>query len=346
MIIKNKLLLTISIILCTGILPAQEFPLNNFDYFRVTNGVSPSVTAIGGINLANASYSHSSYYNPALLAFREQSAFSLSVRQYLTKNEDIDGFGLPAKNSLEWNSDYIGYLGFEAPNIAASYLSMSAFTTDKKADIGGTDKRFYSSYFLDAYRLSLADNNNNLAFGVNLSFLNGRFVYLREREDDTGDMINENFVDSRVYGYSLDFGAVVRWEKFSYGLMIPNTVSRMFWNDYPNKSLERRLQMGVQYGDDTSFVTSGFSRRFVWSAKNVYHSGFQHIVGLGMFKGHIFEMPLRVGAYGHRLRKFKDLSYSIGTGIQYGYFTFDTSFSVTDKNWDKYIITSSISVGL
>lgn len=336
-----RLLLFIVLTINTLTVLKAEFPITNYHYYRTANGLSPAVSATGGINLTNARFPNTSYYNPAVLAFRRTSTLSTSLRFYNEKETLLNELGIPENESFQWHSESMAYIGIEAENVAFNYFSMANIEHEYTDH---DDFQNYLDYYLDCYRVSYGSKSGMLAFGLNISYLTGRTVYLRETKENNITKV-DNFVDEKARGYSLDFGAVVKSNNFSYGLYIPNLMSKLYWSESDNVSLQRRFAAGVQVGNDRSFISSGISRRFRFRSANTYHFGFQQFVQMGTIRGQSYIMPVRLGAYSSEsFWKFKDLNYGFGTGIQSGYFHFDISLNTSDFEWDNYYIMTSISM--
>jgi len=341
-IIYTALLIIVYLYISTG-LAADKLPITNYHYYRVSNGLSAAVSATGGINLTNASFSNTSFYNPALLAFRDKSTISTTFRIYKDNSSILNQQGLPVNESFQWHKDSISSLGLESEEVAFNYFSMANINFEHQSENGFQN---YLDYYLDCYRVSYASKSGSLAFGFNTSFLMGRAVYLRQQiiEDEK---IVEAFIDDKAKGYSVDFGAVIKSDNVSYGLYIPNLISKIYWRDSKNNSLCRRLKAGIQVGSDDSFISSSISRKFRFRADNTYHIGLQQSIHVGAIRGGYYKIPIRIGAYStESLWNYKELNYGIGTAFQQGYFTIDVSVNTVDSHWEDYHITLSISVGM
>ena len=349
---KNLKILTLIALLCfclvlphRGTLRAADFPVTYYDYWSPLNGYSPEVSATGGLNLTRPHSTHTAFYNPALLAFRDRTTISASMRYNGEDESHFDSRGIPGEGSSSWQRENFSYLGIDSENIGFSYVALASLQMDKRTVSDETEYANYLDYYLDAYRFSFAEKTGLLSFGLNLSLINGRVVYLRERLE--GDLqLTEQFVDSRGWGYNLDFGAAVKNGNVSYGLTIPNLLSKVFWEDHENYSFQRRLHAGIQYGEGVNYIVSGLSRKFDFSSNNTYHLGMQQMISFGMIRGQYQYLPLRVGVFAEKFNNLKRLGYSLGTGYSFSYFQLDLAYVMHDQQEKRYSALFSLSVGL
>ena len=334
------------VFMATGVnLRGDPFPVDFYDYQQVINGYSPQVSAVGGINVTEAGTTHTAFYNPALLAFRDRTTISATMR-YLSEEETAySGNQIPVNESVEWYRNGFSYLGVDSENIGFAFFSVADLEIDREITTGEGTDRYYLDYYLDAYRFSFAEKSGLLAFGFNLTFLTGRTVFLKEqiREEFT---ISEQFVDSKGWGYSLDFGAAVKSGSISYGLTIPNLMGKVHWQGQRNYSLQRRLQAGVQWGEGDSYVMSGISRKFALSSETTYHIGLERAINFGVAGGEYQFMPFRVGIFTEKFDKFKNIGYGIGTGYQYSIFQIDLSYLMADQERKSYSVMMAFTAGI
>lgn len=319
-------------------------PVRNYHYYTPENGVSAAVTAIGGINLTNASLTNTSYYNPALLAFRKKTTISTTVRTYYEDEMPLDSYGLPTPESSAWNSNFPACISVEAEDVAFNYINFAKLNFE--AGNKGNNLNF-ANYYLNGYRFSYASKSEteDLALGFNATFLSSRVVHFKETTAD--DPYDTVFIDDRGFGYSIDLGGVYKTETFAVGFFIPNMLSKIYWKDDENVSMQSRLHTGVQYGTENSYVVTGYSGRFGFKSDHAYHFGFQQNIRMGTITGEYYTVPLRIGAYAdENLRKLNQLNYSFGSGITYRYFDLDFSFSTADNSWNEYLFMATISVSM
>jgi len=342
------LLLVLFVLFLTANIFASSFPISYYDYLNFSNNFSAEVAGSGGLNLTRPHSTDTSYYNPALLAFRETTTISMTYRYLFEKERVYDNLHIPERGSTDWDKDDFCYLGIDSENVGFSYLSFASLQLDRIVENNGVTERHYIDYYLNGYRVSFADRSGLLAFGLNLTLLSGRVVYFRdsilekgERRGTTGD-----FIDSRGWGYNLDFGAAVKNGSMSYGLTIPNILGKVYWRDNPDYSLQRRFNLGIQYGTDRDFITFGLSRKFNFSSNSTYHLGLQQLISFGLLRGEYQFMPLRLGLFSEKFTRIKDLGYSIGTGYTYKILQIDVSYMMLDQEKNRHTILMTLSVGL
>ena len=346
---RQKFIATILLTLAISTFVATNVfanPIFNYDYHNTENGHSPAALATGGLNITNPNGTHTAYGNPALLAFRDNTNIATTFRLYHDTNSIYNSQGMPPKNSFEWKKEHFTYLGVDAKRIGVSYSNLADLKVDRQEVNEDRITNYYADYYLDAYRISVADNTGGLSFGLSVSLLKGRMVYLSESSDNEfAPFEREVFIDSKGLGYSIDFGAAVHYGALNYGLMIPNVLSRVYWQDEPNKSLDRKVQLAAQWGNEKNYIVSGISRKFDFKSPTIYHMGFQQNFYYGAIKGIEYYMPLRLGLYGKSFKNISDNVFSIGSGFTYSYFQFDSTYSITDIKNNHYMILSALSVG-
>ena len=326
-------------------LHAGPYPVVFYDYWQVVNGYSPQVAGTGGLNLTEPHTTHTAFYNPALLAFRERTVISGSIRYFKEDETLYAADQLPDRESSKWYRKNFSYLGIDSENVGFSYFSLANLHLEREYPAGESTERYYLDYYLDAYRLSFAEKSGLLAFGLNLSLLKGRVVYLRESMQEE-DYLTEQFIDSPGWGYNLDFGAVVKSDRMSYGLTIPNLLGKIYWKDNPDYTLQRRLHLAAQWGAGENYITGGLTRKFDFKSDNTYHLGFQQAISFGVFRGEYQFLPLRVGLFFEQFKNWQDVGYSIGSGYQYSIFQIDISYMMLNQEKKNHSLVAAISVGL
>lgn len=335
------------IVFCLGLnsLKGVSFPVSFYDYYQPLSGLSAEVSGIGGVNTANPHSSHSAFYNPALLAFRETASLSVTYRYLSESRREYDTAPFPDDKSVSWYRDGFSYIGLDSQNYGVSYVSLTDLSFDKETHTGDQVTRTYLDYYLDAYRFSFAEKSGSLSFGFNLSLLKGRVVYLKET------LINDlyspsSFVDSGAWGYGIDFGAVVQSGSFAYGIMFPNLLSKVYWRDHPNRSLIRKLNAGIQWGDEYNYIVSGWSGKLDFSTSFTHHIGIQRFISLGLIRGEYQYVPFRAGIFTKRFERFKDIGYSFGSGYRYSALQVDFSYMKERYKNKGSSILLVLSVGL
>jgi len=329
-------------------LSAITFPVSFYDYQSFSNGYSAEVAGTGGLNLTRPHSTHAAYYNPALLAFRDRTTVTLTYRYNFEKSRVYDNLQMPEHSSIDWYKEDFCYLGIDSENVGFSYLSLANLQLDRMVEANDFRERHYIDYYLNGYRLSFADRSGLLAFGLNLTLLSGRVVYFRDSSQIEGkdDGLAKDFIDSRGWGYNIDFGAAVKSGYLSYGLTVPNILSRVYWRDNPDHSLQRRFNLGLQYGSDDDFVTFGLSREFNFSADSTYHLGVQQLLSFGLLRGDYQFVPLRLGLFSEKFKRIKDLGYSIGTGYNYKVVQIDISYTMLNQENKRHTVLMTLSLGL
>ncbi|MFA5498536.1 MAG: hypothetical protein WCX83_03165 [Candidatus Cloacimonas sp.] len=343
--IIGLILLLLLIIPCGTHLFAN--PIYNYDYHNVENEHSPAVIATGGLNVTNPFGTHTANGNPALLVYRKTATIASSFRLFHSNNNTYDNLGMPPKKSLEWKGEYLTYLGFDTEKIGFNYHNLVNLNMDHHQISDSLDKHYYSNYYLNAYKLSIADSNQQFAMGLSISFLSGRMVYLSEQNTNTESPYQRDlFIDSRGLGYAVDLGAATSYDTINFGMKIPNVMSKVYWKDQPNKKLDRKIQLGIQWGDEQNFVVSGLSRKFDFKSKNTYHLGIQQNIRYGVIGGIEYYVPLRVGINGKSLINIRDNTISVGTGYEISSFQIDVSYSLIDVRKNYYSLVTAISFTL
>ncbi len=327
------------------LLAANGIPLSFYDYHRPLNGFSPEVTATGGLNVTNPQSSHTAFYNPALLAFRDKTVIAVTARYFSEQKTGYDEKELPEANSIEWYRSDFSYFGFDGEGVGFSYAALADLSLERMVSGEETTERHYADYYLDAYRISFAERSGMLGIGFNLSLLTGRVVYYRESIQDDLHFAGQ-FTDKRGWGYNMDFGAVVKSGGLSYGLTVPNLLSKLYWQGERNETLQRRIHTGIQWGNENNYVVSGYSRKFSLSSKSTYHLGMQQIMDFGMIRGQRHYLPLRVGINTESFRKLKEIGYSIGSGYRFSVFQIDAAFMTDHGDRERFTVQVSLSVGL
>ena len=130
----------------------DPFPVDFYDYQQVINGYSPHVSAVGGINVTEAGKTHTAFYNPALLAFRDRTTISATMRYLSEEETSFGGNQTPDIGSAEWYRNGFSYLGMDTENIGVSYFSVADLEIDREITTGEVTEHYYLDYYLDAYR--------------------------------------------------------------------------------------------------------------------------------------------------------------------------------------------------
>lgn len=326
---KGKpLLFAVLLLVMSAILAADELPslpLQDYDYHIMDNILSPITLGMGGLNLTNAADYFTSYDNPALLAGNSGTAFGTSFR--LTDEEALTFADAVSASNLLKSKQFM-YYTLIANNSAWSYHPTASTHVSR---LGAATSEYYD-YQLDKVQLSIAASDEKytrLSGGINLKYLTGRLVYLKERIE-YGDMIREQFIDNKVKGAALDLGFTWSEDRITWGACFYDLLSRMWWESYDSESLQRRAAMGFEYRGETYSLLGGLQGRISSSPATTYH--------LGMIKhwnwktggrdGKDQSLVLRAGMFSKDFNGTQNINYTLGSGYNLNMFRID--FALTN----------------
>ncbi len=343
---------TLSVVLffaACAFLTAQSIPslpVQEYDYHIPANIVSPITLGMGGVNVTNGADYFSSYDNPALLADNEGTAIATS---FLLKNkEDMSFTDLMQSSNLLKDKQFM-YYTLIAKSSAWTYQPVSSVHV---SEINGTSSKYYD-YQLDKLELSIAakdENYTHLAGGLSLKYLTGRLVYLQERLSGS-NMIREKFIDNKVKGVSGDIGFTWQEDKVVLGLCAYDFLSRLWWESYDSKSLQRRAAMGIQYNMDNLALMGSVQGKLAKTSETTYH--------FGLIKNWTWtqdsgpngkpveqNLIIRSGLFSKDFNGTKNINYTLGSGYNYNMFRVD--FALTNDGMQlkdsQYLF--SIGVGI
>lgn len=309
----------------------SPLPITSYDYAIPENNVSAIAIGMGGMNVTNPQDPFASYSNPALLANGENTLISTSFR--LTNNDDLT-FAEATRISNFLRDKQFKYFTVVAKQAAFSYQPVASINISEF--VPSTNRSRYYDYKLDKAQFSMGftDSNwANLAAGLNLKYLSGRLVYLAERREGN-DFIREAFIDDKVKGFSSDLGFTYKNEAITYGLVAYDFVSRLWWENYSSKSIQRRIATGIQYGSGNSKTSFGLQSKLSNDPETTYHFGYSNGLAWDSKDFTTDEATtqgadMRIGLYSHDFQGVENMNLTLGGGYYYQLFRFD--FSLNSK---------------
>lgn len=320
-------------------LSLSGFPITDYDYHICENAISPITAAMGGINVTNLDDCALIYNNPALLSYMKTSTMIISAK-YDPEEEKSFSEVLHSSNTLK--DAKINYFSFTIDSGGFAYQPLAKINIDRSWDDSlSVSHKEYHNYYLDAYQLAFSEKNDYLSYGLNLKYLTGRMVYLKEHLYDS-NWIKDEFIDSTVQGFSADLSFSVRRETYAYGLNFYDVFSKLYWKDHKNANLVRRFAFATQIMGENFIYTSGVSSRLEFNSKHNYHFGIQRNM---QFRNQI--IPIRAGVYSQKFDKAKNIFVSFGFGYYIGdNFRIDISATSNDSDihTTKYLLSFSLNI--
>jgi hypothetical protein len=349
---KKSVLPLLTLLPFAAFLYAQSLPslpLQHYDYHIPENVVSPITLGMGGINLTNAADYFTSYDNPALLAENRGSAFATSFR--LAKSGSMAFTDLMSASNLLKDKQFM-YYTLITKNAAWSYHPVASINQSLYQNVAGINYAEYYDYQLDKLQLSLAATDqkfSGLAGGLNLKYLTGRLVYLKERLSG-GNLIRESFIDNKVKGVSGDLGLTWTQNNFIWGACFYDLLSRLWWEDYSSKSLQKRAALGFQYLSDNLSLLASLQGKISSSPGTTYH--------FGLIKNWTWQaktssnqtveqnLVIRAGLYSKDFNGTDNISYTLGSGYNYNMFRIDFAMTNTGMQLRDSQYLFSVGVGI
>ncbi len=337
-------LLLLSSVLLFGQSP---LPITSYDYAIVENNVSPIALGMGGLNVTDALDPFSSYGNPALLANNENTYLYMSYR--LADNEDLS-FWEAVNVSNFLGEKQFKYFTLAAKQVAFSYQPMASVNISEFDP--STGQSLYYDYKLDKVQLSLgiADKNwPDITAGLNLKYLGGRLVYLVEHQQGS-QFIRDHFIDDKIKGFSTDLGFTYKTGDTVFGLSAYDLVSRLWWENYPAKSVQRRLATSVQYGGGASKTSFGVQSKISSKPETTYHAGYSYRVNWGTTSLSGADpiqqgLDLRAGLYSRDFYGADNINVTLGSGYYYQMFRFDFSLNTKGLKLKESEFLFSLGLG-
>ncbi|HCM16180.1 MAG: hypothetical protein WCY87_03230 [Candidatus Cloacimonadales bacterium] len=309
----------------------SQLPITSYDYAIPENNVSAIALSMGGINVTDPTDPFASYGNPALLANSQNTTLYLAYR--IADEKDI-AFWDAVNVSNFLSEKQFKYFTLAAKQVAFSYQPMAAINISEYD--AETNKSMYYDYKLDKVQLSLGITDKSwpdIAAGLNLKYLSGRLVYLVEHLEGS-QFVRDQFIDDKVKGFSTDLGFTLKRGDTVFGLTAYDLISRLWWENYPAKSVQRRIAAGVQYGSGTSKTSFGIQSKLSSKPETSYHLGYCYNVNwdsssLSSDESVSQGLDIRVGAYSQDFYGADNINFTLGSGYYYRMFRFD--FSLNSK---------------
>lgn len=345
----KKLILAI-LLLWIAMLSAQltPLPITEYDYHKPANEISPIAIGMGGLNITYPNDYYSSYGNPALLASATSTALALSYR--LTSEEQFT-FTQAMQISNALKEKQVKYFTLSSKHAAVSYQPVSSVHISSW-DEGGSISNYYD-YQLDKWQLSFAmkdPEREKLAAGLNVKYLSGRLVYLKERVQGSS-FIRESFIDDKVKGFSTDLGFTIEQGNFIWAGVVYDLYSQLYWENYNSEHLTRRSALGMEFKNGNLSLLAGLQGKIAKEPDTSYHFGLVQDWNwksgkYGSDKETSQSILLRLGMYSQDFYGTGNINYSLGSGYNYNLFRFD--FALTNKGMrlkdSEYLF--SIGVGI
>jgi len=314
------------------------FPVNSYDYQTPLLQVSPMAAAMGGLNLSLQGDPGLLYGNPALLAYNTSSVMSVGLK--LQDRDDISiSDMLNAASALKKNQLVSLHFASDKGGMAVRPLvSIDANTTWTEDD---DTFRASEDYNLTCYQLAVAETEGKFTYGLGLKYLDGRLVYLRERETTEG-WVREQFINDRLHGLSFDLGMAMKFGSFVWGVNAWALYSKLWWLDNPDRVVTKRVGSTLGWQSGNTALIVGSQRKWSSTDDQTYHGGIQQALSLGDSTSVI----VRAGAYSHNFDNADVTWTSFGLSYYYKTFRIDTSMATHDmaiKN-TRYLV--SISMGM
>lgn len=330
-------------IACLG---SQNLPIQEFDYHIPENTISAITLGMGGLNLTNAADYYTSYDNPALLATNTGTAFAASFR--LKGKNDLSFAEMMQVSNLLRDKQFM-YYTLITKNAAWSYHPVASTNVSQ---LTSTHSEYYD-YQLDKLQLSLAAKDekfDKLAAGMNIKYLTGRLVYLKERRA-YNTLIREEFIDNKVKGVSGDLGFTWEEDNYIWGACVYDILSGLWWEDFGTKSLQRRAALGFQYNMENLALLASLQGKIASSPETTYHFG---LVRNWTWKTESFRsgkhneqnLVIRAGLFSKDFNGTQNINYTLGSGYNYNMFRID--FALTNAGMrlrdSRYLF--SVGVGI
>lgn len=325
------LLLSATVCLVSQTLPA--LPIMEYDYHIPENMVSPITMGMGGLNLTNMADYFTSYDNPALLAENTITAFAVSFR--LKDGKQMSFIDMMRVSNLLKDKQFM-YYTLITKSAAWSYQPVASTHISEIYVSNDVTYSEYYDYQLDKLQMSIAakdDKHSKLAGGLNVKYLTGRLVYLKQRRSGSNWINVESLIDDKVKGISGDIGLTWREDRFIWGACFYDVLSRLWWENYDSKSLQKRAALGFQYQADTYALLASVQGRLSSSPATTYHLGliknwsWKNTAGSGRTVNQNF--LLRAGLFSKDFNGTDNINYTLGSGYNLNMFRFD--FAMTNS---------------
>ncbi|MEA1973325.1 MAG: hypothetical protein U9N34_08545 [Candidatus Cloacimonadota bacterium] len=315
----------------------SSFPIKDYDYHIIENTISPVTAAMGGMNVTNIDDCALLYNNVALLSYLKYSTMQLSARVNLDEEQSFSEI-LHFSNTLK--QTIINYFSFTIDTGGFAYQPLANVHQNRTWG-DSIQYKEYEDYQLSSYQIGISEKNDYLSYGLNLKYLSGRLVYLKEHSYDD-NWLKDDFIDDKVNGFSADLSFSIMKDHYAYGLNLYDVFSKLWWRDNPNKNLVRRAAFGTQIMRNGNIYMSGVSSRLELDTQHLYHFGIQRTL---IAKGRA--IPIRMGAYSRKFAYADEIFISFGMGYYIGQ-TFRIDISATNNGFDlnkaKYLLSFSLKI--
>ena len=315
------------------ILWAQQppLPITEYDYTLPGNNVSPITMGMGGMNVTSMADAYASYNNPALLAGSNITSFSVSFR--LAANDKLSFWkAMQISNALR--EKQFQYFSIATKQVGFSYQPVANVHLSEWSAVGDTSR--YYDYKLDKIQMSIAAKDSKyttLQAGLSLQYLSGRLIYLREHRLGN-NLVRDAFIDDKVKGFSSDLGFTYKPGNMVIGATVYNLFSRLYWENYDSKPIQRRVGMGLEYENNNLKLLLGMQSKIAKAPDTSYHMGLEYAWnwnsgggGYGQEASANQGMVLRTGMYSADFYGTKNINYTFGTAYNYNLLRFDVSMS-------------------
>ncbi|HOD18097.1 MAG TPA: hypothetical protein PKJ14_05585 [Candidatus Cloacimonadota bacterium] len=338
---KRLILFVSAVCLAVTTVNAEPLDLVSYDYHIPANIISSIALGMGGLNLTNAGDYFTSYDNPALLAGNNVTSFAASFR---LKNEEEISLADAASASNLLKAKQFMYYTLITKNAAWSYQPT---VSTHISEINANSLEYYD-YQLDKLQLSLAGTDEryaDFAAGINIKYLTGRLIYLKERIE-YNQMIRESFIDDKVKGFSTDLGVTYTSGKYTFGSCVYDVLSRLWWEHYDSEDLQRRAAVGVQYSDGNLTLSGSLQGKLSQSTDTSYHLGLTRAWHWKSGKDKEQGLLVRAGLFSHDFNGTENINYTLGSGYNYNMFRFDFGLTNTGMRLKDSEFIFSLGIGI
>lgn len=342
--------LVLFLMLCIGTLSAQltPLPITQYDYRTPQNAVSPIAVGMGGLNITHGADYYSSYDNPALLA---ASPFTALAMSYRLVNQEQYSFLEAMQISNALKDKQVKYFTLITKGASLTYQPVSSIHISRWEADGVTSQ--YYDYQLDKWQASFAAKDPEyeiLSAGLNLKYLTGRLVYLRERRAGI-NFIREAFIDDKVKGFSGDLGFTLDQGDFTWAAVVYDVFSRLYWENYDSVQLQRRSSMGMEYHTGDLSLLAAVHAKVDEEPEPTFHFGMVKdwswsSTDFGSSKVTKQNLLLRMGMYSQDFYGTSNINYTLGSGYNYNLFRFDFALVNRGMKLKDSEFIFSLGVGL
>ncbi|MCK9329911.1 MAG: hypothetical protein M0Q94_08575 [Candidatus Cloacimonetes bacterium] len=331
----------VSIIFILNVSLLFSFPITDYDFRLPTSVISPIEGSCGGINVASNNDNYIVFTNPALLATIKKTNFSVSFI-LPSKNYETIGSVLNKVPFLEENK-FRGF-AFQGNKIGLGYQVLSEDKFDIQNEAGD---KIYQDYKLNSYLLGFSDSIDNYHWGLSLKLLSGRLVYLKQEKVLTGNesiLVTKEFIDSRALGYSSDLGLHTAKNNFSFGFVVNDILSKIYWKDYDSYKIKTRVTTSVEYSSDSYILGFGLNNRWNIKTKPFLNTYYAYKYSFGRPDDLQYSI-LRFGVCSKEFKDQDNILFNLGLGYMYRIFKIDIALQSQGWKANQTQYLFSVSVG-